>query len=512
MRRAGFPATLASVFAFCLPWFFPFQGAHAQTRLNFTQGPEPKSLDLALHPNGSIDITAQVPIYDALLSQGVNGEIHPALATSWAFKNPTTVVFKLRQGVRFHDGTPFNAAAVKFNLERTLNHKRSRLNEYIRMIKEVRVLSDSEVEIELKFAFASFLSHLAHTVASFGSPEAIQKHGEEFGRNPVGAGPFVFKEWVSGEYIKYAANPGYWGGRPAIDELVYRVVPEATTRVLQLRAGQLQLGCFLPPAQQNEVRNDPGLSLVKSPLFRTIFIGMNNQVKPFDNRLVRQAMNHAVDTKTIIEKVMLGSGTPLGGPFGPTVWGYDPEFEKMGYRYDPERAKQLLKEAGFPNGFEVEFWHPTGRYTDDKLAAEAIQDYLAKVGVRAKLKTGNWSLIAPAVRNGKAPMYFYGWGVVTGDADMALYYKFHSSMWGPPGNYDRYKNPQVDKRLDEARQEIDAAKRKAIYKEVAKQVVEDAPWVFFKQEEMLCGQSKKLSGVVYHPSQSLFFHKARLAP
>ena len=134
------------------------------------------------------------------------------------------------------------------------------------------------------------------------------------------------------------------------------------------------------------------------------------------------------------------------------------------------------------------------------------------MGVRAKLKTGNWSLIAPAVRNGKAPMYFYGWGVVTGDADMALYYKFHSSMWGPPGNYDRYKNPQVDKRLDEARQEIDAAKRKAIYKEVAKQVVEDAPWVFFKQEEMLCGQSKKLSGVVYHPSQSLFFHKARLAP
>ncbi len=512
MRRTTLRLLSTVIFSCFVILFLGASGISAKTKVSITAGPEPKSLDAALHPAGSLDVMIQRHLYDGLTFQETDGTIKPALATSWKFLNPTTVVFRLRKGVKFHDETSFTASAVKLNLERTIAHKRSRLNRFIKMIKSVRVIDDFTVEIKLKYPFAPILANLTHPVANFVSPAAIKKYGKKLRRNPVGTGAFIFKEWVGGEFIRFEANPNYWGGKPAIDELVYRVVPEATTRVLQLRAGQIQLGCFLPPSQQADITNDPKLVLVKASLFRSIFIGMNSQLKPFNNPLVRQAVNYAVDTKTIVNKVMLGIGKPIQGPFGPNVWGYDPAFEKMGYGYNPQKAKELLKKAGYPNGFETVFWHPSGRYTADKVAAEAIQAYLAKVGIRANLRTGSWGLVAPTIRKGKAPIYFYGWGTTTGDADMAMYFKFHSSMWGRSGNYSRYKNPKVDKLLEEGRKELDSAKRKAIYLKAAKQVTEDAPWIFFKQEMMLCGKSKKLKGVIFHPSQSLFLHKAKMAP
>ena len=480
----------------------------AETKVVFIHGAEPKSLDNALHPAGSADLNVQTSLYDSLTYHRLDGTIEGRLATSWSYKNPTTLVFKLRKGVKFHDGTPFNAAAVKFSLDRTRTHKRARLRKWIAMIKEISVIDDHTVQLDLKYPFAPVLLNLSTPLAAIGSPAGIKKHGKNFRRNPVGTGPFIFVKWVAGEYIRFRANPDYWEGKPKIDVLEFRLVPEATTRVLQLRSGQAQLAMFLPPAQLGEVDKDPKLDLVKAPLFRVIFIGMSMLHKPFDNPIVRQAMNYAIDTKTIIEKVMLGVGRPIRGPFGPTVWGYDPEFEKMGYRYDPKKAKELLKKAGYPNGFKTDFWHPTGRYTADKVAAEAIQAQLANVGIQARLRTGSWGLVAPSVRKGKAPMFLYGWGVSTGDPDMVMYNKFHSATHGRSGNYTRYKNPELEKIVDKARQVIDPVKRKAMYKEAAKLVIADPPWVFFKQEVMLVGKSKKLKGVIVHPGERLYWRNA----
>ncbi|MDP7503771.1 MAG: ABC transporter substrate-binding protein [Nitrospinota bacterium] len=484
--------------------------ARAQTKVVFIHGAEPKSLDNALHPAGSADNNIQTSLYDSLTFHRLDGTIEGRLAESWKFLDPTTIIFKLRKGVKFHDGTPFNAAAVKFSLMRTIGHKRARLRKWITMIKGIRVIDDHTIEMKLKFAYAPILLNLGTPVAAIGSPTAIKKYGKKFRRNPVGTGPFIFVKWVPGEFIRFRANPDYWDGKPKIDILEFRLVPEDTTRVLQLRSGQAQLAMFLPPAQLNEIEKDPKLDLVKAPLFRVIFIGLSMLHKPFDNLLVRKAMNYAIDNKTIIEKVMLGVGTPIRGPFGPKVWGYDPDFEKMGYTYNPEKAKALLKQAGYPNGFETEFWHPTGRYTMDKVASEAIQAQLAKVGVRVKLRTGSWGLVAPTIRKGKAPMFFYGWGASTGDADMVMYQKFHSNNHGRSGNYTRYKNPAYEKVVVKARQLIDPAARKALYKKAAKMLMDDPPWIFFKQEVMLVGKSKKLKGVIIHPGERIYWRKAYL--
>jgi len=497
-------AAIVCAFAFALP----SSQVQAETKVIWTHGAEPKSLDNALHPAGSADLNMQTSLYDSLTFHNPDGTLEGRLAESWKFLDPKTIVFKLRKGVKFHDGTPFNAAAVKFSLERTINHKRARLRKWIKMIKEIRVIDDYTVEMKLKFAYSPILLNLGTPVGAIGSPTAIKKYGKNFRRNPVGTGPFIFDKWEPGEFIRLRANPNYWDGKPKIDVLEFRLVPEATTRVLQLRAGESQLAMFLPPAQMNEVRKDPKLDLVKGELFRIIFIGMNNQTKPFDNVLVRKAMNYAIDNKTIVNKVMLGVGTPIRGPFGPKVWGYDPKFEEMGYSYNPEKAKALLKQAGYPNGFDTEFWHPTGRYTMDKVASEAIQAQLAKVGVRAKLRTGSWGLVAPTIRNGKAPMYFYGWGASTGDADMVMYQKFHSKNFGKSGNYSRYKNPAYEKVVVEARQLTDPAARKKLYLKAAKMLMDNPPWVFFKQEVMLVGKSSKLKGVIVHPGERLYWRKA----
>ncbi len=510
MRNSAVKSWIAGVVICIMTVVLVPGAAWSKKKVIFSTGPDAKSLDSALHPGGSADLKAQAHIYDNLVYMAPDSSIQPGLATSWKYKNPTTIVFKLRRGVRFHDGTPFTAADVKFSIERALTHPRARLKSYIAALKSVQVIDDSTVEIHLKSPYAPALASIAFSVAAISSSTAIKRWGKNYRRHPVGTGPFIFKEWVAGEYIKYEANPNYWGGKPAIDELEHRVVTEATTRVLQLRAGQIHLAGFLPPTQMGDVEKDPKLDLVKAKLFRMIYVGMNNQIKPFDNVLVRRAVNYAVDTKTIIEKVMFGIGTISRGPFGPSIWGYDPEFEKMGYRHDPAKARQLLKEAGYPNGFDIEFWHPSGRYTADKIAAEAIQSNLANVGIRVKLRTGGWALVAPTIRKGKAPIFFYGFGAGLGDGDTVLYNKFHSSNWGRKGNYTRYKNPDMEKLVEEARGVTDPAKRKALYKKAAKIVIDDAPWLFFKQEMMLVGKNKKLKGVIYLPSERILFHKARL--
>jgi peptide/nickel transport system substrate-binding protein len=510
MRRLSWKRLVLAAVALVLAAVVSAGPAWAEKKLVFTAGADFKSLDPALHPSGTFDGLVQVAPYDTLVFQAPDGSIKPSLATSWTYKSPTRIVFKLRKGVKYHDGTTFKAADVKFNLERVLNMKRSRWKTFINMIKVVNVIDDSTVEIELKFPFGPFLANLAIPVASIASPAGIKKYGKNFRRNPVGTGPFILDKWVPGEYARFKANPNYWGGRPKIDVLEFRPIPEASTRVLQLRAGQVQLAMFLPPAQMGEVDKDPKLDMLKTPLFRVIFVGMNNEIKPFDNPLVRQAVNYAVDVDAIVGKVMLGVGKPIRGVYGPAVWGYDPKFEKMGYSYNPAKAKALLKKAGYPNGFDTDFWHPTGKYTADKVAAEAIQAQLAKVGIRVRLRTGGWGLVAPTIRKGKAPIYFYGWGALTGDPDIIMYNKFHSKNHGRKGNYSRYTNPKVDKLIEQARMETDSAKRKKMYFELSRMILKDAPWLFFKQEVMLVGKSKKLKGVIFHPSERIYFHKAWL--
>ena len=208
-RKSRFTGALVFA-AIALSWGLSW----AETKVVFIHGAEPKSLDNALHPAGSADLNVQTSLYDSLTFHRLDGKIEGRLATSWSFKNPTTIVFKLRKGVKFHDGTPFNAAAVKFSLDRTRGHKRARLRKWIAMIKEITVIDDHTVEMELKYPFAPILLNLGTPVAAIGSPTAIKKHGKNFRRNPVGTGPFIFEKWVAGEYIRFRANPDYWTGNP----------------------------------------------------------------------------------------------------------------------------------------------------------------------------------------------------------------------------------------------------------------------------------------------------------
>ena len=388
-----------------------------------------------------------------------------ALAESWQMKG-TKLQFKLRKSIRFHDGTPFSSKDVIASFKRILTDKQSLQAPNLENIKEMDAPDDLTVVLTLKKADANALEDINSRVVM--KQWVAEKMGEA-DNPPIGTGPFKFVSWDrSGQFV-IRRNENYWGQPAKIDEVIYKNIQEDAARIAALEAGQADIISNLPPHEVERLKSNPRLRVQPVQGLRPIFLVLSPAYKPLDNPKVRRAMTHAIDRDRIIKLVLEGNAYPLRGLLGPQVFGYDPE--ARAYPYDPEKAKQLLVEAGFSNGFEIDYYSPTGRYPKDREVAQVIVEQLSKVGIKANLKTPEWSIFNTDYKNGKYAFYLTGRGSLT-DADTLFQQYFRTGM---TKRVLGYSNPKLDEILDAEQQMFDVKKREKLLWEAHRIILEDAP-------------------------------------
>jgi peptide/nickel transport system substrate-binding protein len=448
-------------------------------------------------------------IQDNYFFQTPDNKLEPRLATGYKVsKDGLTYTISLRKGVKFSDGTPFDAKAAKLTFDRALDPKlRVSLRFAIAMIKEVRIVDDYTIQIELKYPFAPFAPTLSMTLTSPISPAAIEKYGENVRENPVGAGPYILKEWVKGDRIVMVRNENYYGKKPTVEKLTFKIIPEDATREAMLRSGQIDV-CYKPlPSNVASLKADPNVT-VEMPLdTRTIFMGLNYQKGVTKNKLVRQAFNYAVDKKAICSKILFDTAVPMEGPVSSILFGYFKMANQ--YDYNPEKAKELLKKANFDFNQTVNMRTPQGRYLFDKQVSEAVQAYLQAIGVKTELRTYDWptyvaGLLKP-IQETELEVFLLGWGPLILDADMGLYGQFHSSVSPPKGlGAAHYNNPEYDKLMEASRLEQNPKKRLEILKKASEMVWDDAPWIWLHVEKFVIAYSKKIKGMVVTSTEKFY--------
>jgi len=448
-------------------------------------------------------------INDNLFYQTPDNKLEPRLATGYKVsKDGLTYTIGLRKGVKFSDGTPFDAKAMKLTFDRALDPKMKVFLRFsIAMIKEVKIVDDYTIQIELKYPFAPFAPTLSLTICSPTSPAAIEKYGENVRENPVGAGPYILKEWVKGDRIVMVRNENYYGKKPTVERLTFKIIPEDATREAMLRSGQIDV-CYKPlPANVAALKANPNVT-VEMPLdTRTIFMGLNYKKGVTTNKLVRQAFNYAVDKKAICSKILFDTAVPMEGPVSPILFG----FHKIPnqYDYNPEKAKDLLKKANFDFNQTVNMRTPQGRYLFDKQVSEAVQAYLQAIGVKVELRTYDWptyvaGLLKP-IQETELEVFLLGWGPLILDADMGLYGQFHSSVSPPKGlGAAHYSNPEYDKLVEASRLEQDSKKRLELLKKASEMVWDDAPWIWLHVEKFVIAYSKKIKGMVVTSTEKFY--------
>jgi peptide/nickel transport system substrate-binding protein len=465
--------------------------ATAQTPANVLvvgQIAEPQSLDPHT-VTATNDFRILVNLYDGLVRfKDGTLEVEPALAESWVIsENGKTYRFKLRAGVKFHDGSDFTAEAVKFNFDRMLNKDHPFYNTgpfplsfNFASIASVDVVDAQTVEFKLNEAFAPFLSNLAYPTGLIVSPAAVEQHGKDYGRAPSGTGPFKFVEWLSNQRVVIDRNPDYWDGAAKLDAVVFRPITDTNTRVAEMMAGGLDVMVEVPPDNLATFKQDAKFLVAEQAGPHVWFTILNTKEGPFADKRVRQAANYAVNKKTLVTNVLQGTATVAAGPIPPAFNWVDNTVEP--YAYDPEKAKSLLAEAGVENP-QLTFYVTEGGsgMLDPITMGAAIQADLQAVGFTVKIETYEWNTFLGRVNpglEGKADMAEMAW--MTNDPDTVPYLTLRTDAMPDKGGFNSgyYSNPEVDKRLEQARKSTDQAERGKLYGEVQALVHEDAPWLF----------------------------------
>lgn len=476
-------------------WFV----VHAQSEITVAMGVQSfEGLDP--HMQASPPTNAVVlALYDTLVYADSTNQIHPMLATSWEALDDLTWVFHLRDDVKFHDGTAFDSAAVVSTFARVLNpdNALTRRSEF-EMVKDVVALDDYTVRFDLAHPSGILLNELAYAGAAIISPSAIETFGKDLALHPVGTGPFRLADMVGGDYIQLERFDDYWDGASELAGIRFVPVSDDATRALMLQTGEADIIANVPASLVPMLQAAPGIKVLTSDTTRVIHIGLNVQHAPLDNQLVRQALNFAVDRDAIVATVLQGLGSPTSSYISPSTWGY---WNTDAYTYDPARARALLAEAGFQNGFEVSLWVPSGRYFAGQQVAEAVQGYLADVGVTAKIESVEWGafidrILTPLDQGNNTEMYLLGWEASTGEPSVVSKWALATDMWPPAGwNTGFYSNAEFDQLVDEGSVTTDADRRAEIFRRTQEIVSSDAPWIFLYASKSVWGARANLTGI-----------------
>ena len=471
---------------------------------------EPKALDPAA-VTAVNDFRILMNVYDGLVRyRSGTLEVEPALATDWEISEDGTVyTFTLREGVTFHDGSPFDAEAVKFNFDRMLDEEHPYADTgpfplafFFSAIEETEVVDDLTVRFTLNAPYAPFLSNLAYPTGLMVSPAAVMEHGADFGRNPSGTGPFRFVEWESNQRVVVEANPDHWEGAPELEAVVFRPITDANTRTAEMLAGGIDLMVEVPPVALSEFDGDD-FNVVEQAGPHVWFLILNTKEGPFADKRVRQAANFAVNKSAIVDDVLEGTAEVAAGPTPPAfAWAYNESLEP--YPYDPDRARELIAEAG-AEGAELTFFVTEGGsgMLDPVAMGTAIQADLEAVGFDVTIETYEWNTFLGEVNpglEGKADMAEMAW--MTNDPDTLPFLALRTEAWPDQGGFNSgyYSNPEVDALLEEARVATDQARRAELYKEMQEIVQEDAPWVFVANWKQNAVTSDRVENFALEPS------------
>ncbi len=462
-------------------------------------------------------------IYETLVRYSNDfNKLEPGLAVSWHISdNGQILTFKLRQGVFFHDGSKFDAQSVVFSFSRQIDasHPYYPPNigyaKYIfNMVRRVYAISEYEVGIELKKPYAPFLHSLTIPAASIVSPTAVKKWGDKFETHPSGTGQFKLEKWESGERVALVPNETFWGVPPLLDRLVYKTIINSRDRLMELATGSIHVMDGIGPEELNTISRNKDLRFASVQGLNTCFITMNTQSPPFDNIKVRQAVNYAVNKNKIVKLLYQGLAEPAVNPFPPTIWGYNHDIS--GYDYNPEKARALLNEAGFPNGFETTLFKlPVPRFYNPlpDETARLIQANLAAVGIRAQISTfKDWKTYRSMLQHGKHQMAFYGWGAEYKDPDYFLYdlLGMDNAVTGKGYNFSFFKNNASNALIIKAQEVSDQSERETLYKKAQEIIHEQAPWVPLVHSRQLLAFHKRVHDILLDPREYYSFKKAWL--
>lgn len=415
----------------------------------------------------------------------------------WEVKDPNTWLFHVRKGLKFHNGAPVTAHDIVHSMVRTRNDPQSKQRQNIAAVASEKALNDHTVQVTTKIPTAPLLDYLFDRIIVT-SKALYDQYGPEVAdrQYPFGAGPYKFRELMPGQRLVIGKDKSHpmWKQYPqAPDEIVFRIMREPEQRVTALLNNEIQIAQFVPPHLRERVEQSPRHKIVKFHTAEIMFLAMMPKVKPWDNKLVRQAVAYAIDRDTIIKTILRGEASRLDGPIGEGQYAYEPNLQPR-YTYNPEKARELLKQAGYPSGVDVELQTPVGRYTLDKQITEAMIPMLNAAGFRAKLLTPEWATLWANVQLGKVPFYYMGRGGVV-DPSAAL------SQYFETGGSPRigYSNPKLDELLSQERQTFDPVKRKKVLAQAMSLITEEAPAHFLWRHQLLFGMAKNVD---YRPLPS----------
>lgn len=480
---------------------------HGQTdRLNFSLGGEITVLNPILSTD-SVSAAVESAIFSGLITFNENLEPVPDLAKSWAVSSDGKVwTFKLRQDVKWHDGVPFTAADVIFTFNAILNPKVNsvRRSDYIIDGQPIVFSAPDKYTVMAKLpkSFAPFLIHAAMGIIPKHLLTGKDINTANFNQQPVGTGPFKFKEWQTGDHVLLVRNQDYYLGQPILKEILYKIIPDENSALVVLEAGEIDT-TGIPAKDYSRMKSAKGIKVYQSEALLYTYLGFNLANPKFKDKRVRQALAYATDKKQLVGLILRGLGAPAYAPSAPISWAYSQAVPQ--FAYNPEKAKSLLKEAGVKS-LEFTILVNQGNKEREK-AAVILQQQYAKVGVKVNVRVLEWSAILKIVNANKDPKDFeaiiMGWSL---GLDPDCYSIWHSSQYPRGFNFIRYQNGAVDRLIEEGRTTTNQEKRKEVYAKLWQLIAADQPYIFLWYPKEIVGVRDNIGGLAKPGPAGLFLH------
>jgi len=451
----------------------------------------------SLDPHGANDevssnLTCQ--IYSNLVKYTEDRELVGDLAESWDEIDPTSLHFKIREGVKFHNGEDLSLEDIKFSLERAKTQPV--VAHIFEDIKEVNILDNNTIEIKTYEPSAPLMANLASPTGGIMSKKATEELGEEIGLKPIGTGPFKFVDWKAGEEIIIERFDDYFGDKAKLDRAEYKVMSEGNSQLMALETGELDIAYNIDPVNINIVEENENLDYITEDSFTVHYLGFNTQKEPFNNKKVRQAIAYGIDMDQILEVVLENRVKKAGAILNDNVIGSGGSYKN--YEYNPEKARELLKEAGYEKGLNMSLTISDNNVR--KSISELIHGQLSDIGVDLNIDMMEWGGFLEKVGRGDHDAYLLAATVSTGDGDDPFTLLLHSNQIGSAGNRAFYENEEVDRLIEEGRKELNEDKRVKIYEKLQTIVNEDLPIYPMYYNNQSCGISRRVKNFKLNPA------------